>query len=53
MATMGALKPPQPKETVWSNYKLIGTLWLAQPGTLQPGISQLEVCGVGSVNLAN
>jgi hypothetical protein len=53
MATMGALKPPQPKETVWSNYKLIGTLWLAQPGTLQPGIGELEVCGVGSVNLAN
>jgi hypothetical protein len=53
MATMGALKPPQPKETVWANYKLIGTLWLAQPGTLQPGIGQLEVCGVGSVNLAN
>jgi hypothetical protein len=53
MATMAKLKPPQPKETVWSNYKLIGTLWLAQPGTLQPGIGQLEVCGVGSVNLAN
>jgi hypothetical protein len=53
MANMGTLKPPQPKETVWSHYKLIGTLWLAQPGTLQPGISQLEVCGVGSVNLAN
>jgi hypothetical protein len=53
MAHMGEQKPPQPKETVWSHYKLIGTLWLAQPGTLQPGISQLEVCGVGSVNLAN
>ena len=53
MANMGTLKPPQPKETVWSNYRLIGTLWLAQPGTLQPGIGEMEVCGVGSVNLAN
>lgn len=53
MSTMGKLNPPQPKETVWANYRLIGTLWLAQPGTLQPGIGQLEVCGVGSVNLAN
>jgi hypothetical protein len=53
MANMAGQRPPQPKETVWSHYKLIGTLWLAQPGTLQPGISQLEVCGVGSVNLAN
>jgi len=53
MANMPKLKPPQPKEAVWAHCKLIGTLWLAQPGTLQPGISQLEVCGVGSVNLAN
>jgi len=53
MASMGRLKPPQLKETVWANYRLIGTLWLAQPGTLQPGIGPLEVCGVGSVNLAN
>jgi hypothetical protein len=53
MAGLGNLKPPQNQNTVWANYKLIGTLWLAQPGTLQPGMGQLEVCGVGSVNLAN
>ncbi|MEY2490709.1 MAG: hypothetical protein QOC70_2651 [Verrucomicrobiota bacterium] len=53
MANMIKQKPPQPRETVWANYKLIGTLWLGQPGGLKPGISQLEICGVGSVDLAN
>jgi hypothetical protein len=52
MANMGKSNPPQPKETVWANYKLIGTLWL-EACTLQPGVSQLEKQGVGSVNLAN
>jgi hypothetical protein len=52
MANMGKLNPPQPKETVWANYKLIGTLWI-QACTLQPGISQLEKQGIASIDLAN
>ena len=42
---MAGLGKAQPKETVWANYKLIGTLWL-QACTLQPGVSQLETQGV-------
>jgi hypothetical protein len=52
MASMGTLTPPQPRETVWANYKLIGTLWI-QACTLQPGISQLEKQGIASIDLAN
>jgi hypothetical protein len=52
MATMTKQKPPQPKETVWANYKLIGTLWL-QPNSLKPGDDNMVGEGVGSVNLAN
>ncbi|HEX8664066.1 MAG TPA: hypothetical protein VF744_08565, partial [Beijerinckiaceae bacterium] len=37
---------------VFSNYRLIGTLWL-QPNTLQPGVDNLQPQGVGSVSLAN
>jgi hypothetical protein len=46
------LKPPQPKENVWANYKLIGTLWL-QPNSLKPNDDNMVGEGVGSVNLAN
>lgn len=52
MAHMNTANPPQPKETVWANYKLIGTLWL-QARTLSPGVSQLEKQGVASIDLAN
>ncbi|PYI91212.1 MAG: hypothetical protein DME97_14795 [Verrucomicrobia bacterium] len=52
MAHMNTSNPPEPKETVWANYKLIGTLWL-EACTLQPGVSQLEKQGIASVNLAN
>ncbi|MEY2502522.1 MAG: hypothetical protein QOI07_2856 [Verrucomicrobiota bacterium] len=52
MANMGTFKPPQPKETVWANYKLIGTLWL-QANTLKPDNGNMVPEGVGSVNLAN
>jgi hypothetical protein len=52
MAQMGTLVPPQPKETVWANYKLIGTLWI-EACTLQPGVSQLEKQGIASIDLAN
>jgi hypothetical protein len=52
MANMGQGKSPLSKETVWANYKLIGTLWL-EACTLQPGVSQLEKQGIASVNLAN
>jgi hypothetical protein len=52
MASMGKLKPPQPKETVWANYQLIGTLWLP-PNTLVPDDQNMVADGVGSVNLAN
>ena len=52
MAGMGKLRPPQPSETVWANYKLIGTLWL-KACTLQPGVSQLEKQGIASIDLAN
>lgn len=51
MATI-KVKPPQPKENVWANYKLIGTLWL-QPNSLKPNDNQMVGEGVGSVNLAN
>lgn len=44
--------PPNPAETVWANYKLIGTLWI-KPDTLAPNVAQLEKQGVGSINLAN
>lgn len=49
---MAGLAKAQPKEAVWANYKLIGTLWL-QACTLQPGVSELETQGIASVNLAN
>ena len=49
---MANLVPPQPKETVWANYKLIGTLWI-EACTLQPGVSQLEKQGIASVDLAD
>jgi hypothetical protein len=52
MVNMGKGKKPQPKETVWANYKLIGTLWL-EANTLQPNVSQLEKQGVASIDLAN
>jgi hypothetical protein len=52
MANMGTFKPPQPKETVWANYKLIGTLWLLA-NTLKPDDGNMVPEGVGSVNLAN
>jgi hypothetical protein len=52
MANMGTFKPPQPKETVWANYKLIGTLWL-MANTLKPNDNNMVNEGVGSVNLAN
>lgn len=52
MKNMGTFKPPQPKETVWANYKLIGTLWL-QANTLKPNDNNMVSEGVGSVNLAN
>lgn len=52
MANMTKQKPPQPKETVWANYKLIGTLWL-QPNSLKPNDGNMVGEGVGSVNLAN
>jgi hypothetical protein len=52
MASLGKANPPQPAETVWANYKLIGTLWI-KPDTLTPGVDQLEKQGVGSINLAN
>jgi len=52
MANMGTFTPPQPKETVWANYKLIGTLWLLA-NTLKPNDSNMLSEGVGSVNLAN
>jgi hypothetical protein len=52
MSNMGSFNPPQPKETVWANYKLIGTLWL-QANTLQPNDGNMVNEGVGSVNLAN
>lgn len=51
MATI-KVKPPQPKENVWANYKLIGTLWL-QPNSLKPNDSNMVGEGVGSVHLAN
>lgn len=44
--------PPNPPETVWANYKLIGTLWI-KPDTLAPNVAQLEKQGVGSIDLAN
>ena len=37
---------------VFSNYRLVGTLWM-QPNTLQPGVDNLQPLGVGSVSLAN
>jgi len=46
------VKPPQPKENVWANYKLIGTLWL-QPNSLKPNDDNMVGEGVGSVHLAN
>jgi hypothetical protein len=46
------VKPPQPLENVWANYKLIGTLWL-QPNSLKPNDDNMVGEGVGSVNLAN
>jgi hypothetical protein len=52
MKNMGTFKPPQPKETVWANYKLIGTLWL-MANTLKPNDNNMVGEGVGSVNLAN
>ena len=52
MKNMGTFKPPQPKETVWANYKLIGTLWL-MANTLKPNDNNMVSEGVGSVNLAN
>jgi hypothetical protein len=52
MANMGTFKPPQPKETVWANYKLVGTLWL-MANTLKPNDDNMLNEGVGSVNLAN
>jgi hypothetical protein len=52
MVSMGTGKPPLPQETVWANYKLIGTLWI-DACTLQPGVSQLEKQGVASIDLAN
>jgi hypothetical protein len=52
MANMATGRPPRPAETVWANYKLIGTLWI-KPDTLAPGVDQLEKQGVGSINLAN
>jgi len=52
MANMKTFKPPQPKETVWANYKLIGTLWL-MANTLKPNDNNMVPEGVGSVNLAN
>jgi hypothetical protein len=51
MATI-KVKPPQPKENVWANYKLIGTLWL-QPNSLKPNNGNMVPDGVGSVHLAN
>lgn len=52
MKNMAKGKNPKPKETVWANYKLIGTLWL-KANTLQPNVSQLEKQGVASIELAN
>jgi hypothetical protein len=52
MKNMNTFKPPQPKETVWANYKLIGTLWL-MANTLKPNDNNMVSEGVGSVNLAN
>ena len=52
MASMGKLKPPQPAETVWANYKLIGTVWIGG-NTLQPGDCGLNGQAIGSLNLAD
>ena len=52
LADAGKGRYPNPKETVWANYKLIGTLWL-NANTLKPGDNDMVAEGIGSVNLAN
>ncbi|MEY2495235.1 MAG: hypothetical protein QOJ45_1727 [Verrucomicrobiota bacterium] len=52
--SQGAVKafPNNPAEAVWSNYKLIGTVW-TKPNTLVPGDGNMDTEAVGSVSLAN
>jgi hypothetical protein len=52
LAQAGTARPPAPKETIWANYKLIGTLWL-NANTLKPNDPNMVAEGIGSVNLAN
>lgn len=52
LAQAATARPPSPKETIWANYKLIGTLWL-NANTLKPNDPNMVAEGVGSVNLAN
>jgi hypothetical protein len=52
LAQAGGGRYPNPKETVWANYKLIGTLWL-NANTLKPNDKNMVSEGIGSVNLAN
>lgn len=52
LAQANTARPPRPKETVWANYKLIGTLWL-NANALKPNDSNMVSEGIGSVNLAN
>jgi hypothetical protein len=52
LAQANTARPPAPKETIWANYKLIGSLWL-NANTLKPNDPKMVGEGVGSVNLAN
>ena len=52
LAQASTARPPNPKEAIWANYKLIGTLWL-NANTLQPNDKNMVAEGIGSVNLAN
>lgn len=52
LAQAATARPPSPKETIWANYKLIGTLWL-NANTLKPNDPNMVAEGIGSVSLAN
>ncbi|HEV2806348.1 MAG TPA: hypothetical protein VGW57_15600 [Chthoniobacterales bacterium] len=52
LSQAGSGRYPNPAETVWANYQLIGTLWL-NANTLKPGDKNMVAEGIGSVNLAN
>ena len=52
LSQAGSGRYPHPAETVWTNYMLIGTLWL-NVNTLKPDDHNMVAEGIGSVNLAN